>query len=234
MNPQHGKLLVGLVAILLVIGVTLLGRHWTQSESPQVQDDKVPNSLDVSAAPSPRGTSVNRLANSAVMDQAPPRPMADARGHRGSVEQAIDTVLAATNVETQIQAIRDLGNYQDPQALKVLGPALHFHAPAVRKAALEAMREGVQDPATLAEVRYKVTDDPDPEVRQAALEVLVRYDESPDARRVLEKLASEPRGAYRDFARRELDRMDHEADARSRPDPQLQAAQQLLDKAQGQ
>ena len=233
MNRQYGKLIVGLVAILLVIGV-MLGRQWTQSESPQVQNNKVPNSLDISAASSSRGSSVNRLANSAVMDQTPLRPMADARGHPGSVEQAIDTVLAATNVETQIQAIRDLGNYQDPQALKVLRPALHFHPPAVRKAALEAMREGVQDPATLAEVRYKVTDDPDPEVRQAALEVLVRYDESPDARGVLEKLASEPRGAYRDFARRELDRMDQEADARSRPDTQLQGAQQLLQEAQQQ
>ena len=155
-----------------------------------------------------------------------PKPPVDGRA-RGSIEQAIDAVVVAANFDAQIQAIRELGNFQDPRTIKVLGPALHSHVTEVRKAALEAMREGtVEDKATLADVRYAVTNDADPEVRQAALEVLVRYDESPEAKKVLEKLASDPRGPHREQARRELARMEYEADARSRPDTQLQAVQQ--------
>jgi len=232
MKLPHGKLILVSMAILLVIGATLLRRHLKQSDYPNVQDKQALKSVDIPAAPSTPRPSINSLPGPALVVDQPtvrdlPRPMPDRRARRGSTEQAIDRVSDAGSLEAQIQAIRDLGNFQDPQTIKVLGPALHSHIAEVRKAALEAMREGtVEDPATLAEVRYAVTNDSDPGVRQAALEVLVRYDESAEARSLLEKLASEPRGAYRDFARRELDRMDYEADARSRPDPQIQRVQQ--------
>ena len=230
MKRPQGKLTLGLVAVLLLIGAMLLRQHLTQSESPKVNENQAPNSLNASSAASTARTPGNSPFAQSALDQHTikelPKPPVDGRA-RGSIEQAIDAVVVAANFDAQIQAIRELGNFQDPRTIKVLGPALHSHVTEVRKAALEAMREGtVEDKATLADVRYAVTNDADPEVRQAALEVLVRYDESPEAKRVLEKLAADPRGPHREQARRELARMEYEADARSRPDTQVQKVQQ--------
>lgn len=62
-------------------------------------------------------------------------------------------------------------------------------------------------------------------MRQAGLEVLVRYDdESTETQAVLKKLAAEPGGAHREFAQRELKRLEMEAKAANLPDAQLQEA----------
>ena len=67
----------------------------------------------------------------------------------------------------------------------------------------------------MEEVRRLAAEDPDPKVRTAALEVLVRYDESQEGRELLEKLAAAEGGdeTTRDFAKRHLKRMDAEAAA---------------------
>ena len=72
-----------------------------------------------------------------------------------------------------------------------------------------------------------VASDSDPAVRQAGLDVIVRYDdESPETQALLKELAAEKGGAYRDFALHELERIEMETKARSLPDLQLQQAQQ--------
>jgi hypothetical protein len=193
--------------------------------------------VKIPATPTNPGQSSNSLlpsepkAESAQASVGPatglPVPPPGRRARRGSVEQAVERVWAAPNPDAQIAALRELANYQDPQTLpqimEVVGPAFHSQVAGVRKVALEVMRDvTVDDPAMLADVRSAVTYDPDPEVQYAALEVLVRYDESPEARRLLEELVADPKGVYRDYALQELERLDYEADARTRPDPQLQ------------
>ena len=222
---------IGSVAILLVMGGVLLGRYMTQSDSPKLQDRAALAPVEDPAAHAKQKSSLNGPSGSGGVDQPPvggfSKGTPDGSTPRTSVDQALDAVATAPNFDAQIHAIRELGNYQDPRTLKVLGPALHSHVPAVRKAALDAMREGaVEDRTILAEVRNAVTSDADPDVKRAAFEVLIRWDESPEGRKVLEKLASEPSGPYREVARRELDRMAYEADARSRPDTQIQKVQQ--------
>jgi hypothetical protein len=145
-----------------------------------------------------------------------------------SIEQALATARAAATPEEQVKALLALGNFQDPRTLEVLGPALRSDKAEVRKAALEAMHWGtVEDKATLAEVRAMVTSDSDPAVRQAGLDVIVLHDDkSPETHALLKDLAAEKGGAYRDFAQRELERIEMEAKARSLPDLQLQQAQQ--------
>jgi HEAT repeat protein len=144
-----------------------------------------------------------------------------------SIEQALDAARAAATPEEQVKALLALGNFQDPRTLEVLGPALHSDKAEVRKAALEAMRWGtVEDKTTLTDVRSVVTSDPDPAVRQAGLDVIVLYDDkSPETHALLKDLAAEEDGASRDFALRELKRIEMEAKARSLPDPQVHEVQ---------
>jgi HEAT repeat protein len=141
------------------------------------------------------------------------------------VGQAITAAWTATDPAAQVQALQALGNFQDPRTLEVLQPALQSEAAEVRHAALEAMRWGtVSDETALADVRALATNDPEATVRHTALEVLIRYDDQhPATRTLLEKLAAEEGGTYRNFARKELKRIAEEAEARSRPDPQVKS-----------
>lgn len=143
-----------------------------------------------------------------------------------SLDQALEAARMARSPEEQVKALLALGSFQDPRTLEVLGPALYSEKAEVRKAALEAMRWGtVDDKVTLKSIQSMASSDPDPDVRQAGLEVLVRYDESAQTKALLKKLAAEPGGAHREFAQRELKRIEKEARAASRPDPQLQDLQ---------
>ena len=56
MKRPQGKLTLGLVAVLLLIGAMLLRQHLTQSESPKVNENQAPNSLNASSAASTAGT----------------------------------------------------------------------------------------------------------------------------------------------------------------------------------
>jgi hypothetical protein len=142
------------------------------------------------------------------------------------LEQALEKARAATDPEALIKALRELGDFQDPRTLVLLQPALQSDSPDVRQAALVAMREGtVYEPTVLADVRSVVVGDPDPTVREAALEVLVRYDETVEARALLRTLATDKASPFRAFAQKHADRMEEEARARALPDTQLQNAQ---------
>src|SRR5262249_35170130 len=153
-----------------------------------------------------------------------PSASEDAMAPPMSLEQALDAARKAATPEERVKALLALGDFQDPRTLEVLRPALRSDKAEVRKAALEAMRWGtVEDKPTLAEIRAMAASDSDPAVRQAGLDVLVRYDDtSPETHALLRDLATEEGGAYRDFAQRELERIEMEAKARSLPDPQLQ------------
>jgi len=126
--------------------------------------------------------------------------------------EAITAAKAAQNPDEQVDALLKLGDYQDNRALGALTPALQSPHAAVRSAALEAMRRGtVQEPSALIDVRRMASHDPDQEVRRSALEVIVRYDKTPEGRALLERLTAGGDEALRDFATRELGRMDEEA-----------------------
>ena len=143
-----------------------------------------------------------------------------------SIEQALEAARVAASPEEQVKALLALGSFQEPRTLEVLGPALYSEKAEVRRAALMAMRWGtVDDKVTLKSIHSMVTSDPDPAVRQAGLEVLVQYDESSETQSLLKKLAAEPGGTHRDFALRQLKRLEIEAKAASLPDPQLQESQ---------
>ena len=144
-----------------------------------------------------------------------------------SLEQALEAARLAKNTEEQVKALLALGSFQDTRTLEVLGPALYAKNAEVRKAALEAMRWGtVNDKVTLRSIHSMATSDSDPAVRKAGLEVLVRYDDTnPETQSLLKKLAAEPGGAHRDFALRELKRLEIETKAANLPDPQLQDIQ---------
>jgi HEAT repeat protein len=63
-------------------------------------------------------------------------------------------------------------------------------------------RENVQTEETLRveDIRRLVEQDPDPQVRVAALDLLIRYDPSEDATQVLRNLAAGPNESLREIA----------------------------------
>jgi hypothetical protein len=139
------------------------------------------------------------------------------------LERALEKARAATDLEARVKALLALGGFQDARTLAVLHPALRSDSPDVRQAALAAMRAGaVYEPTVLADVRSAVAGDPDPTVREAALEVLVRYDETAEARELLRALAADTDSPFRAFAQKNVERMEEEARYRAGPDTQLQ------------
>ncbi len=210
----------------------LLQRHLKQSSYTVVvaKDKAVVESIHIlsvatgaSPAAGPRSAAPSPAALNTSAGEASDRLSARNPRTRGaSVTGIIDAYRAASTEEAQIEALQALGQYQqDPQGLEVLHEALASESGGVRKAALEAMRWAtVGDGRVLESVRGVVDADTDPGVRESALEVLVRYDESPEARALLQRLSTEEGGAHREFAARELKRLDSEAEARRQPDTQ--------------
>jgi len=165
------------------------------------------------------------LGRSNTEGEVPRREAVETEETSDPLAEAVDAARRAVGPEAQIKAMLALGGFQDPRTLEVLQPALHSERADVRKAALEAMRDGtVSDAAALAEVRALATGDPDPVVRRAALDVLVRYDESGEARALLKTLAADKDNPFRSFAQTQLRRMEEEEAQRSGPDLQLQRA----------
>ncbi|HEV8711620.1 MAG TPA: HEAT repeat domain-containing protein [Candidatus Binatia bacterium] len=202
----------------------LLGKHLKSGNYVIITDKQtgLPQSVHILAGPpSTPASSVTSVPSS-------PAELPDWTAPDITIEQALDAAKAAATPEEKVKALRALGKFQDPpRTLEVLRPALRSDKAEIREAALEAMRWGrVEDKATLAEVRAMVTSDSDPAVRKMGLEVITLYDDqNPETHALLKKLAAEEGGAYRDFARRELERIEMEAQARSLPDPQLQQVQ---------
>ena len=202
----------------------LLGKHLKSANYVIITDKQtgLPQSVHILA------DAANMPPESVTSTPNSPSASAEREASNISLEQALAAARAAATPEEQVKALLALGNFQDPRILEVLEPALHSGKAEVRKAALEAMRWGtVEDKATLTEVRAMVASDSDPAVRQAGLDVIVRYDdENPETQALLKELAAEKGGAYRDFALHELERIEMETKARSLPDLQLQQAQQ--------
>src|SRR5262245_19310905 len=170
----------------------LLGKHLKSSNYVIINDKQtgLPQSVHILADAS--GTPPPAVTN------APNSPSAseDAMALPMSIEQALDAARKAATPEERVKALLALGDFQDPRTLEVLRPALRSDKAEVRKAALEAMRWGtVEDKPTLAEIRAMVTSDSDPAVRQAGLDVIVRYDDtSPETQALLKGLAAEEGG----------------------------------------
>ena len=141
--------------------------------------------------------------------------------------QRVKAARIARTPEEKAEALRRLGDFQDSRTLEALQPALEAEQTEVRRAALEAMRWGtVYDPKALKEVRKLAEEDADPQVRRSALEVIVCYDTSSEARELLERHAQGGDKVLRDFAIRELQRMDEEATAAAAADEQIQQVEQ--------
>jgi hypothetical protein len=88
-------------------------------------------------------------------------------------------IYIVTRTETDqvsIEALRQLNEFQDAQALEVLRQALQSMNTEVRLTALEIMLvQKVRDGAALEEARHLSIADPLPEVREKALEIVRRY-----------------------------------------------------------
>jgi len=163
----------------------------------------------------------DRMAEASTAAMLENRPVAES--HEASFEsetaddrlaEAITAAKAAQNPEEQVNALLKLGDYQDNRTLEALMPALQSPHTEVRKAGLAAMRWGtVHDASALNDVRRAAEYDPDPGVRRSALEVLVRYDETPEGRALLERLAEGGDEAFRELSKEHLRRMDEEAAA---------------------
>jgi hypothetical protein len=142
-----------------------------------------------------------------------------------AIGDAVEAARKATDPTALIKALLALGSFQDARTLEALHPALQSDKGEVRRAALEAMREGtVSDAVVLADVRAMVTWDPDPEVKQAALDVVVRYDEGVEGRALLKVLAADKSSALSKLAAAELRRMEEEDEQRRLPDTQVRQA----------
>lgn len=85
---------------------------------------------------------------------------------------AIEQVKKAHDPEETAKALLNLQHFEDDQTLEVLRLALPADSPKIRLAALEGifLRE-VRDPAILEEIRLMSIDDPDPVVREKALNI---------------------------------------------------------------
>jgi len=85
---------------------------------------------------------------------------------------AIEQVKKAHDPEETAKALLNLQHFEDDQTLEVLKLALPADNPKVRLAALQSifLRE-VRDPAILEEIRLMAIDDPDPVVREKALNI---------------------------------------------------------------
>lgn len=131
------------------------------------------------------------------------------------LQSAIRTAQEAAGDEArQADSLRALGQFQDPARLDVLASALGSKNAKVRIAALEALRDGtVNDASVLSMVRNMVLKDPEPGVQREALEVFVRYGDQADALSLAQSLGRAG-GPAQDIAVREWIRIEKEiADA---------------------
>jgi hypothetical protein len=176
------------------------------------------NSKDVGEASATTG---GTSAGDAGLSEAE-RELRDTRraAYLAGATQALEAARSATTVEEQIKTVRYLGAFEDPRVVAFLHSALASDVPEVRTAALEAMRWSyVLDPRVHVDVRSLIVNDPAPAVRQAAYEVLIRYDKTAEWRAVLERLAAEPGGALAARARIDLVRLEQEARERAQAPP---------------
>ena len=169
-------------------------------------------------------TSVDSLspAESEADEESSENPGYEEAGDQ--VTQAVNEALTAKEPGEQVESLLKLNDMQHAGTVDVLTPILQSEHAEVREATLEAMRWGrVEDAPTLAEVRRLAAEDSDPNVRRAALEVLIRYDTTQEGRALLEKVA-EGKGEdsrFQGFAKQHLRRMDEEAAAVAAGDPQV-------------
>jgi hypothetical protein len=140
----------------------------------------------------------------------------DAAGPGGDERQRADVAYA--------DALSALGQFQDPQRLDVLAPALGSDSTAVRSTALGALRDGtVSDEAVLDQVKTMVTSDPDPYVQREALEVYVRYGDQSEVLSLVQTLGRTS-GPTQDIAVREWLRIEKERADAPLADEQLRQA----------
>jgi hypothetical protein len=140
------------------------------------------------------------------------------------VTQAVNEALTAKEPDEQVELLLKLSEMEHAKTVDVLTPILQSEHAEVREATLEAMRWGrVEDAPTLAEVRRLASEDSDPNVRRAALEVIVRYDTTQEGRALLEKVAEGKveDSRFQEFAKQHLRRMDEEAAAVAAGDSQV-------------
>lgn len=85
--------------------------------------------------------------------------------------------------------------------------------PAVRLTALKAMVSAEVGDSSVEDIRQLVEQDPDPQVRAAALDLLILYDPSEEATRVLRNLSAGPDESLREIAVEHLTLMEESAAA---------------------
>ena len=191
---------------------------------------------NLSQAPDQAASSLEeatRIANELIAQRENPLQFAMRKAREAAAEA--EAARKASESETEgdqtqdrdrryAESLRALGQFQDPERLEVLAPALGSDSKNVRTAALEALRDGtVGDVAVLDQVRSMATGDADPYVQRDALEVYVRYGDQSDVLSLVQTLGRAS-GPTRDIAVREWLRIEKERADADLGDQQLRQA----------
>jgi len=141
--------------------------------------------------------------------QGDPVASAIERAKEGAAAAAAGDAISEKRYADALAALAD---YQDPRVADVAVSAMQSPSYAARASLLRVMRynpEASADPDSLADLRGLVTNDPNPQVRREALEVLVRYGDSAEVLSLVQGLGRRE-GPVRDIAVREWVRIETE------------------------
>lgn len=119
-------------------------------------------------------------------------------------------VKATAYNEDSLQTVPPLENLQNNDAVELTKLGLQSANPADRLAALSKLNSREVDDTDLQDIRRLVETDPDPTVRAAALDALIRYDGTEEITEVLTTLADAPDDELQDIATEYLKRQQEE------------------------
>ncbi|MGH8604415.1 MAG: HEAT repeat domain-containing protein, partial [Gammaproteobacteria bacterium] len=112
-----------------------------------------------------------------------------------------------------LQASPSSGDLENVQTEETLRAELLSADPEVRLTALKATVSAEGGDSVVEDIRQLVEQDPDPQVRAAALDLLILYDPSEEATQVLRNLAAGPNDSLREIAVEHLALMEEAAAA---------------------
>lgn len=112
-----------------------------------------------------------------------------------------------------LQASPYSGDLENVQTEETLRAELLSADPEVRLTALKAMVSAERGDSSVEDIRQLVEQDPDPQVRAAALDMLILYDPSEEATQVLRNLSAGPDESLREIAVEHLTLMEEAAAA---------------------
>jgi HEAT repeats len=134
----------------------------------------------------------------------------------GKTNSRAETLMEKTMQDKDaalLQASPSRGDRENVQTEETLRTELLSADPEVRLTAVKAMVSAEGGDSSMEDIRQLVEQDPDPQVRAAALDLLILYDPSEEATQVLRNLAAGPDESLREIAVERLTLMEEAAAA---------------------